>query len=619
MNGRDERGVPRRVAALAVGLAVGLAVALAGALAPIAGAALPPAAEHEWVRVDTPHFTLFSEDGADAARHLGVDLERLRSVVTGLSTSAGADSRVPTSIFVFRDQRTFAPYRRLHGPEPADVGGFFVAHDGGHAIAIDGNPRSDPRRVLYHEYLHHVVASRFPEIPLWLNEGLAELYSTFEGEGTVAKLGLPIQEHVDWLRRRGLIPLEELFALDSESPDYHEGSRRGVFYAESWALVHHLLVGSPTRRPQVRHFLELCHGGMPAAEAFSLAFETTPAGLERELRASVRSVVFPILTLEIDAPVASETRVAPLGRAETLYRLGSLLARTAPHLAADAAEHFRAALAVDPRHGPAVAGLGMVAALGGDLVAASSRFHEAAALEPDDAEIQRLLGQSLLDRALGDGGPQTLDPGGETALLLAAARAAFGRVVALAPSDPQGWAGLGMSHSLDRRPPATAVAALEVAVGALPTRLDLAFDLALLYARSGRREDAQRLVDRVLDPADPALAARAREGILQAELLDLEELLAADRLDEALALVERVQAKTTDPAIAAQLVDRAADLRGAIAERDFVDRYNEAASLANSGQWAEASAIAEELVAGATTAEHRRLARELLARLEGGG
>ena len=53
-----------------------------------------------------------------------------------------------------------------------------------------------------------------------------------------------------WLRDERLIPLQDLFAVDRDSPIYNETSRRGAFYAESWGLLHYLMQGNEERRAQ---------------------------------------------------------------------------------------------------------------------------------------------------------------------------------------------------------------------------------------------------------------------------------------------------------------------------------------------------------------------------------
>ena len=77
--------------------------------------------------------------------------------------------------------------------------------------------------------------------------------------------------------------------MDEHSPEYNETSRRGGFYAESWALVHYLISGNPERRQQAAEYLRLAQAGTPPDQIFAKAFGADPAALERELRAYVQS------------------------------------------------------------------------------------------------------------------------------------------------------------------------------------------------------------------------------------------------------------------------------------------------------------------------------------------
>ena len=58
-------------------------------------------------------------------------------------------------------------------------------------------------------------------------------------------IGRVIEQPHPELRER-FIPLPELMAVRHDSPLYNEGDRRSIFYAESWALLHYLLMGSPS-------------------------------------------------------------------------------------------------------------------------------------------------------------------------------------------------------------------------------------------------------------------------------------------------------------------------------------------------------------------------------------
>src|SRR5206468_5894603 len=137
-------------------------------------------------------------------------------------------------------------------------------------------------------------------VPPWVDEGLAELYATFEERngGTSALLGAPDLRHVALLRGSTLMSLRELMAVDHSSPVYNEGNRRSVFYAESWALMHYLVLGNRTRTPQLGIYLEKLKGGAPPEQAFRDAFGDDIAALERELNEYIRRYQF--LTLRLD-------------------------------------------------------------------------------------------------------------------------------------------------------------------------------------------------------------------------------------------------------------------------------------------------------------------------------
>ena len=84
-----------------------------------------------------------------------------------------------------------------------------------------------------------------------MNEGLAEYYSTFELAQRRPRFmfGRPIAAHIFELSSETWMPVGALVSTTHDSPQYNENSRRGVFYAESWLLVHMLQLGKPDRLP----------------------------------------------------------------------------------------------------------------------------------------------------------------------------------------------------------------------------------------------------------------------------------------------------------------------------------------------------------------------------------
>ena len=152
-----------------------------------------------------------------------------------------------------------------------------------------------------------------------------------------------------------------MFAVDHESPDYNERDKKGVFYAQSWALVHYLLLGNNgQRKPQFIKYLDLLlDKDKSVDESFREAFQTDYATIEKELKNYIGRSTYPtqIFTynqkLEFDASMQS----AQISEAEWNYYLGDLVL----HLnRTDSEQYLQKAIKLDPNLAVAHASLGMV-------------------------------------------------------------------------------------------------------------------------------------------------------------------------------------------------------------------------------------------------------------------
>ena len=561
-----------------------------------------PGPKEEWITVRTASFTLFSNAGERKTREIGADLERLRDALSQLSPGLALNSPVPTYIFVFRDAASFQPYERLYNGRPLDSGGYFLSRQLANYVAINGNQHGDERLVIYHEYLHYVMHNNYAALPLWLHEGLAEYYSTFQAGKDEARIGLPIPAHLLWLRQNSLIPLATLFKVDERSPEYNESSRRGGFYAESWALVHYLISGSPERRRQASEYLRLAQAGPPTDQLFARTFGSDPAILERELRTYVQKRLFNFFRAPIRPEASLAMEVKPMVRADVLSHLGNLLANLTDDHRAAAEEHFRAALALQPDHAPALAGLGFLAERTDRAAEARTWYEKAAKLAPDDFLVQYLYAVNLTD----DPGPGSLRQ----------ARAALIRAVALRPDFGEAWARLGYTYQGEEELPAEAIQALETAHRLLPSRTDVAHNLAAAYARTGQPGKAEELIERVLVPqAPPEQIESAREALLDEEHRRAEQLIDDQKYAEALDLLQQVKAKTSRPARRDQLERRIDEIQRALDFNAFVERYNQALDLANHGKVKDAVAILEALLTTTRDPAQVERARVLMERL----
>jgi Flp pilus assembly protein TadD len=548
----------RRVPFLLVLLVFLAAAGIAGA-----GPLEPPAPGEKWITLRVDEFTLISNVSQAETAAIARDVLRMRRAI-GEITKLKMREVEPTRIFVFASERSFAPYRKvLLGRMSETTQGAYITSDGGNFIIMKRDDADRVDRTVYHELTHYFFENTTGNLPLWLSEGLAEYYSTFETSGDSVLVGRLIVEHVRWLRNQTLIPLRELLATTVDSPAYNEGIRKGVFYAQSWALVHYLLENE-TRSAQLGRFVRLLREDTPVDEAFASAFGKSYGEVETELRAYVGKQRFtyarhPLAALSVPEPAKPE----PLSRDALLFELGHLLA----YGAVDSPDHARRfldeALAANPAHAGAYADLGRMHHAAGRRREADAALARAVELGSDDPKVHLLAGLSALEQFKGVREPATPSDA------LLTARRALERSAELDPGSAPAWTGVGATYIYTNEDPAPGIAALERSLALVPGDVNAAFNLVQLYARAGRFAAAKRLIDTVLaSGATSEMTAFARESLRVAttnasiaRINDAIEKANAGRYAEASAILDAVFPELDD----AEMLMRVSELRGLLA------------------------------------------------------
>jgi hypothetical protein len=164
---------------------------------------------------------------APAVRNLQALERDLRS---GLGLQAAADGP-PVEIYILNDRQAFTHFLTFYYPELPPRRAFFLAQGPRRVVYTFHNDRLDED--LRHEATHALLHSEVGDLPLWLDEGLAEYFEGPEGRQGynpehVARL--PDDLKSGW--RPDLARLETLANVRDMSPRD---------YRESWAWVHFLL------------------------------------------------------------------------------------------------------------------------------------------------------------------------------------------------------------------------------------------------------------------------------------------------------------------------------------------------------------------------------------------
>ncbi len=344
-------------------------------------------AKDNWTSVRSKSFFLAGNASEKDIRKAAVKLEQFRDVFSKLFPKARIDSSVPTRVLVFKDKSSFKPFMPAYQGKISEVAGYFQPGQDVNYISLTAELRdSHPYATVFHEFVHSLTNENTMKLPTWFNEGLAEYYSTFEITDSDKKiwLGKVISNHVLYLREKKFMPLSQLFALTTGSPDYNEGDKRGVFYAQSWAMVHYLMLGADgKRRPQLSQFLGLLGRGVPQGEAFEQAFKTDYATMEKELRDYINRSAYKVevVTMNEKLQFDTEMQAAPLSEAEAQFYLGDLLL----HMRRTAAEEFlQKAVALDPKLALAHSSLGVLRMQQKRVAEAKQHLQQAAALGSDN-------------------------------------------------------------------------------------------------------------------------------------------------------------------------------------------------------------------------------------------
>ena len=462
-----------------------------------------------WSEIRTEHFTIYSQTAAERAEEIARRLERFRATFARLAPALELRSPAPTKILAFRDKASYASYKAGREGAGALVLGQFLSHSDGNYLTLDASTeRVGAFAVIQHEFVHYFARHNFPAMPLWLNEGLAEYYSTFESQGHEVVIGEHVERHVRWLTRASDLGLAEVLTATSASQQGHGGQETGRLYAVSWALVHFLL-SKDDRVEQLADYLFLLQEGEDSDAAFEEAFELRLSSLEEELAAYVRAGEFPTARLEVGGS-ESGLRVTAARPAEIAFHLGDLLAHIGRSRAAE--QHFQMALDLEPQHPETLAGLAALRSHAGRYEEAEWLFHDALEIGSDDPLTYLLFGRHNL-KLLHAGEAPDLDGDGEgprPGELAERARAAFEHAADLLPSYAEAWTLLGAAHQLgaenpDRSGPAPAGRPVSATILA-----------ASAQSASGRRARPRRLPHAAGLPsrsrsrrAKPGMAARA--------------------------------------------------------------------------------------------------------------
>ena len=271
-------------------LSLSLFVALAAAAIPAFRA--PAAGPKNMRDIQTRHYRIHTDLDFELANDLAHRLDAMYEAYSWrLRLFKQGDQPAPRfEVYLYQRQQD---YLQLTGQKMRHTGGVFMSGRNLLASFLDAQGRDALRRTLQHEAFHqfaHTVIS--PNLPVWLNEGLAQVFeeAIWNGSNFALEQVPPrrIRQLEDDIRGKRLVKFETIMAL---SPmewakrlelDHQAGSTQ---YNQSWAMVYFLINARDDKdgfryRQRLLKWLELLHEGQQPDASFRAAFGNNIPGFE---------------------------------------------------------------------------------------------------------------------------------------------------------------------------------------------------------------------------------------------------------------------------------------------------------------------------------------------------
>jgi tetratricopeptide (TPR) repeat protein len=436
-----------------------------------------------WREIRTPDLTVVGNAQDGELKRALRELTGFRAALNKLLPGWNQTSPVPTFVVVLKDQDAFGRFqpRDSSGKRMGNVGGYFTRQPDANFIVFGSGGDENNYQTIFHEYTHYIVErNSTTSVPMWVNEGLADFFSTFRREFRGHSLvGALPNDRVRLLKSRTFVPLRDVVAPTNLEKTWRWPGQIGMLYAESWALVHYITVGRPSsvRAPLSTYVNVLAKTGSHDT-AFKEAFGTDIEGMDKELREYVRRVTLSALLMDIDATADERVDSQPMRESDARTLQARLLLEMGSE--DEAVQELDAALKRDPEHVPTRISLARVKLRQRHDDEAIAMLRQIVEAAPADAAAHYYLGTAL-----------------EHSWQHEAAVAAFTRATELNRMNPYSWIQLtGSLRALNRD--AQAAATLQRAL-TLENSPDFYWTQAIHAIRLGRNDIAASSLQSYLD------------------------------------------------------------------------------------------------------------------------
>ncbi len=208
----------------------------------------------KWLRINSAHFSVLTDSGADKGKESVTRLEQMRDVFAQLFRKTQLRLPEPLEVIALATDEEYIRVAPMLQGQPISSPGFFIAGDDRNFIVLD-LAAEDAWRAVALEFSRVLLNFNYPQTQDWFDEGFAQYFSSLRLSDSHAEVGGdPIQSH-PWehllpghaaagssarsfveLLNQPWLPMPDLFTMRQTAQGYPS-----MFYAQSWIVMHYLL------------------------------------------------------------------------------------------------------------------------------------------------------------------------------------------------------------------------------------------------------------------------------------------------------------------------------------------------------------------------------------------
>jgi tetratricopeptide (TPR) repeat protein len=261
--------------------------------------------EPKWIRINSAHFSVLTDAGADQGREAVSRLEQMRDIFAQLFRKTKLHLPQPLDVIALRSDEEYLRVAPLRQGRPISAPGFFLAGQDRNYMVLDLTA-NDSWRAVSREFARLLLNFNYPPTQDWFDEGFAQYFSSLRLGDNLAQIGGDPMQNLPWehtlpgqtsalsnspkslveLLDRPWLPIADLFIMRHDSSGYPP-----IFYAQSWIVMHYLL--SQNKLSETGTYFGLVEiQKLPVEQAIQQAFGITAAQFEQTVKDYFHSLVW---------------------------------------------------------------------------------------------------------------------------------------------------------------------------------------------------------------------------------------------------------------------------------------------------------------------------------------